>query len=737
MVSSGGDDGVHRSASADSSPAMGTTPVTPVAVIGMACRLPGGIDSPEQLWEALLRGDDLVTEIPADRWDADEYYDPEPGVPGRSVSKWGAFLDDVAGFDSEFFGINEREATAIDPQHRLLLETSWEAMEHAGLTPAMAGRLADRRVRGIDALRLPIGGRRLPRHGGAVRLHRQQLQHGVRADRLRPGAARSRAHGGHRMFVWPARGAHGLSQPARRRKRPCPRRRRLGDAGSAEVRRGVGAGHAVSDRTLPRLRRRGRRVRVRRGLRDGVAQAVAGCAARRRPDSGRDPRHGRQPGRPHREHRHTVGRPRRPRCIGRRWPRRASTPGSVGMVEAHGPGTPVGDPIEYASLAEVYGIDGPCALASVKTNFGHTQSASGALGLMKAVLALQHGVVPQNLHFTRLPDEMARIDTKLFVPQEITPWPTNGHHPRRAAVSSYGLSGTNVHAILEQAPEQAPEAAAPEDISAEAATTAPLLFPLSSTSADELRRTAGRLADWVQAHDDVALPDLAYTLARRRAHRPVRTAVIASSQPELTEALREVADGDTPYQAAVGQDDRGPVWVFSGQGSQWAAMGAELLATEPVFAATVAQAEPADRPRVRVLGDRSDVGAGDGDRSRPDPADAVHHAGRAGRHHEGIRRAPGRGHRALARRGRGGCRRGCAVAGRRGARDLPPLAADVPHRRFRRHGIGGTACPASAFGADGPRHQRRRGGGGGLAAVHGDRRCRPDGSRAGRGLGAA
>ncbi len=112
---------------------------------------PGGIDSPEQLWEALLRGDDLVTEIPPDRWDADEYYDPQPGVPGRSVTKWGGFLDDVAGFDSEFFGINEREATAIDPQHRLLLETSWEAMEHAGLTAGVDGGLADRRVRGPDA----------------------------------------------------------------------------------------------------------------------------------------------------------------------------------------------------------------------------------------------------------------------------------------------------------------------------------------------------------------------------------------------------------------------------------------------------------------------------------------------------------------------------------------------------------------------------------------------------------
>src|SRR6201998_2623003 len=121
---------------------MNETGVTPVAVIGMACRLPGGIDSPEQLWEALLRGDDLVTEVPPDRWEADDYYDPEPGMQGRSVSKWGAFLDDVAGFDSDFFGIEEREAAALDPQHRLLLETSWEAVEHAGLTPeTVAGSL--------------------------------------------------------------------------------------------------------------------------------------------------------------------------------------------------------------------------------------------------------------------------------------------------------------------------------------------------------------------------------------------------------------------------------------------------------------------------------------------------------------------------------------------------------------------------------------------------------------------
>ncbi len=571
-------------------PLTGTTPVTPVAVIGMACRLPGGIDSPEQLWEALLRGDDLVTEVPADRWDVDEYYDPEPGVPGRSVSKWGAFLDDVYGFDSEFFGIGEREATELDPQHRLLLETSWEAMEHAGLTrETMADSLtgvfvglthADYQLLAADArvVEGPYGftgnnfsmasGRvsyALGVHGPALTVD-TACSSGLTAVHLACRSLHERESdlalaGGAAVALDPRKAASGSAQGM------------LSPTGHCRAFDVAADGFVSSEGCVVVLLKR-----LPDALRDGdrILTVIRGTAAN-------------QDG-------HTVN-IATPSATAQTAAYRAALAAagvdaqSIGMVEAHGPGTPVGDPIEYASLAEVYGIDGPCALATVKTNFGHAQSASGPLGLIKTILALQHGVVPQNLHFTRLPDEMARIDTKLFVPQENTEWPTNGQHPRRAAVSSYGLSGTNVHAILEQAPEPAPEAAAHEDVSAES-STAPLLFALSSTSADELRRAAGRLADWVQAHDDVALPDLAYTLARRRAHRPVRTAVIASSLPELTEALREVAEGDTPYQAAVGRDDRGPVWVFSGQGSQWAQMGAELLANEPVFAAIVAQAEP-------------------------------------------------------------------------------------------------------------------------------------------------
>ena len=574
---------------ANPSATSGARPDTPVAVIGMACRLPGGIDSPEQLWEALRRGDDMVTEVPGDRWAIDDYYDPEPGVPGRAVSKWGAFLDDVAGFDAKFFGINEHEAAALDPQHRLLLETSWEAMEHAGLTPdAVKGSLTgvftglthdDYQAisAGSDAMVGPYGfsgntfsmasGRiahALGVHGPAIAVD-TACSSGLFAVHM---GCRSLSDGDSDLAL--AGGAYVMLDPRRYvadtaagHLSPTGRCRAFDVEADGYV-----GGEACAMVLLKRLPD---------ALRDGdrILAVIRGTAAN----------HGG----------HTVN-ISTPSATAQTAVFRAALaaagvePGTVGMVEAHGPGTPFGDTIEYTSLSEVYGLDGPCALGSVKTNFGHSQSASGAIGLIKTILALQHGTIPMNLHFTRLPDEPARISTKLFVPQENTPWSAIGEGPRRAAISSYGLSGTNVHAVLEQAPEPIGPLATSADPGG--ASAAPLLFALSSTSAEELRHTAGRLADWVRSHDDVALSDLAYTLACRRAHRPVRTAVHASSRSELSRSLREVADGDAAYQAALGDDDRGPVWVFSGQGSQWAQMGAQLLADEPEFAATVARIEP-------------------------------------------------------------------------------------------------------------------------------------------------
>lgn len=561
--------------------------VTPVAVIGMACRLPGGVDSPKKLWEALLRGDDTVTEVPADRWDADEYYDPEPGVPGRTVCKWGSFLDNVGDFDPEFFGITEKEATAIDPQHRLLLETAWEAMEHAGLTPEkMAESLTgvfvglnhgDYQFVHIDAEAFdgPYGntgtnscfasGRisyALRLHGPAVTVD-TACSSSLFATHL---ACRSLSDGESDLAF--AAGVYVMMEP--RRFASASAQNMLSPTGHCHAFDAAADGFVSGEGSVVLLLKR-----LPDALRDGdrVLAVVRGTAAN-------------QDG-------HTVS-IATPSVQAQSMVYRAALaaagvePGSVGLVEAHGTGTPVGDPIEYESLAEVYGIDRPCALTSAKPNFGHTQAAAGALGLMKAILALQHGVIPRNLHFTCLPDDMARISTKLFVPQEITPWPTNGEQVRRAAVSSYGISGTNVHAIV----EQAPEITAHDDVPT-TPTEGELIFPLSATSADALRQTAGRLADWVDAQGPAwSVSDLAYTLARRRTHRPVRTSVLANNAAELSVALREIAGDETPYQAAVGQDDLGPVWVFSGQGSQWAAMGADLLANEPVFAATIAELEP-------------------------------------------------------------------------------------------------------------------------------------------------
>lgn len=570
-------------------PAMSMKTTAPVAVIGMACRLPGGIDSPELLWQALVRGDDLVTDVPRDRWDSDEYYDPQPGAPGRTASKWGAFLDDVAGFDAAFFGIDERAAIAIDPQHRLLLETSWEAIEHAGLNPtALAGSAtgvflglsqSDYQLVNADseAMSGPYGfegnalgmasGRiasSLGLRGPALTLDTacssglSAVHAGCRS--LNDGESDLALAGGAFIMMDPRRfvagSAQGLLSPTGR----C----HAFDA-SAD---GYVAGEAVAAVLLKRLPD---------ALRDGdrILAVVRATATNQDGNSGSHPT---------------------PSASAQTALYRAALEAAgvdactVGMVEAHGTGTPAGDPIEYASVAEVYGVQGPCALGSAKTNFGHAQSASGLIGLMKAILAVRHGAIPPSLHFTRLPDAAARVTTNLFVPQAVTPWPTHGQHPRRAAVSSYGVSGTNVHAIL----EQAPDVAVHHDISAGTPVKdeAPWLFPLSSSSAEELQHTAARLADWMCAHDEVTLPDLGYTLARRRAHRSVRTAVLASSRSELTDALRGVAGGDTRHRRSVDQDDRGPVWVFSGEGSQWAGMGAALLANEPVFAATVARIEP-------------------------------------------------------------------------------------------------------------------------------------------------
>ncbi|OBI06536.1 polyketide synthase [Mycolicibacter heraklionensis] len=564
-----------------------------MAVIGLGCRLPGGIDSPQRFWEALLRGADFIDEVPADRWDVDSYYDPEPVAPGRSVSRWGGFLDTIGAFDADFFGMTEPEAIAVDPQHRLLLETSWEAVEHAGIDPAALARSQTGVFVGLThsdyellsaecgAAEGPYGftatstsfasarvSRALRLHGPAVTVD-TACSSGLMAVHqacrsLQVGESELALAGGVSVLLEPRRSVAGSQQGMLSPTGRC----RAFDADADGFVAGEGCVVLLLKRLPEAIRDHNRILAV---LRGSAANQDGGTG--------------------------TAAAPSEPAQVAVYQAALAAAgveAATVELVEAHGLGNPAADLAEYGGLAAVYGTDDRCFVGSVKANFGHCQSASGPLGLMKAILALRNGVVPQQLNFTRLPDQLAAIDTNLVVPQENMTWPSRASHPRRAAVSSHGLSGTNVHLIVEQAPVTAAPDAATESAT-EHGRKAPLLFPISANSADQLRVTAARLADWVDdrgaAMTAAGLADLGYTLARRRSHRPVRTAVAASNFGELSEALRAVAGSGRTYQPAVGPDIRGPVWVFSDQTPPWAPMAA-LLAEEPAFAAAIAKMGP-------------------------------------------------------------------------------------------------------------------------------------------------
>ncbi len=562
-----------------------------VAVIGLACRLPGGIDSPQRFWQALLRGADFIDEVPADRWDADTYYGPESGVPGRSVSRWGAFLDTVGAFDAGFFGMTEPEAIAIDPQHRLLLETSWEAVEHAGLDPSTLARSQTGVFVGLthsdyEVLSAEHGAPEGPygftgtssslasaRVSQALGLHGPALtvdtacSSGLMAVHqaclsLQVGESDLALAGGVSVILEPHRSVAGSQQGLLSPTGRC----RSFDADADGYVAGEGCVVLLLKRLPEAIRDQNRILAVLRGS-AANHDGSAGLGAERSEQA-------------------QIAVYRSALAAA------GVEPATVGLVEAHGLGNPDADRAEYKGLAAVYGADAPCFLGSVKANFGHCQAASGPLGLLKAILAVDRGTVPEHLNFARLPDQLARVQTNLVVPQENSPWPAPADHPRRAAVSAHGLSGTNVHIVVEQSPVPAlPDSppASPQD------PQPALLFPISATSAQQLRQTSARLADWIDEHGTALtgadLADLGYTLARGRAHRPIRTAVAASNFGELGQALRHIAENDLPYQPAVGPDGHGPVWVFAEHIARWTGL-AELLIADPAFAAAIAAMEP-------------------------------------------------------------------------------------------------------------------------------------------------
>ncbi|WP_345000658.1 type I polyketide synthase, partial [Tsukamurella soli] len=568
----------------------------PIAVVGIGCRFPGGASGPDAYWSLLESGTDAVVEVPGDRWDADAYYDADPAAPGRMPSKWGGFLGDIRGFDAEFFGIAPREAEQMDPQQRLLLEVAWEALENAGLAPddlagvraaVMAGvyyneyqTLSAADPDAIDAYSatgnahsVTVGrvayllGLRGPAVAIDTACSSSLVAVHLACQSLRLRESDLALAGGVNLILRPetqlALGKWGMLSPRGR----C----NAFDAGADGFVRGEGAGVVVLKRLTDAVRDGDRVLAVVRGSAVNQDGRSNGLTAPNAPAQ-----------------REVIT-----RALG------DVPPSSVHLVETHGTGTALGDPIEFDALSAVYGRgDAPCALGAVKSNMGHLEAAAGIAGFIKAVLAVERGAVPANLHFSRWNPAIDATGGRLFVPTETAAWPaTDG--PRRAGVSSFGLGGTNVHIVLEQGPTGAP-----------AVTERPgavTVLPVSGRSGDRVAAQAATLADWIEGPGRaVALADVAYSLARTAGHGNRRAVVVARDHDGAVAGLRAVAVGE-PAPGVSGLDTlTGParaavrpavVFVFSGQGSQWAGMGRRLLAEEPAFAAAIAEIDPEFRAR--------------------------------------------------------------------------------------------------------------------------------------------
>jgi acyl transferase domain-containing protein len=554
----------------------------PIAIVGMACRLPGGVRSPEEYWALLAEGRDAVTEVPRERWDIDAYYDPDPEAPGKMYTRWGGFLSEVDLFDAAFFGISPREAVSMDPQQRILLEVTWEALENAGIPPESLagsrsgvftgigfndyGRLlaaqdarevsaysgsgiqlcfATGRVSYVLGLRGPSLAIDTACSSSLVALHEA-------CQSLRGGECDLALAGGVNLLLAPEGNiflsrAGALSPDGR-----C----KTFDAAANGMVRGDGCGVVV-------LKRLGSAVA------DGnaVLGVIRGSAVNH---------DGRSSGL-------TVPSGTAQEAVLRQALKNAGIePQDVSYVEAHGTGTPLGDPIEMQSTGAVYGRRGPgvgpLVVGAVKTNLGHLEAASGVTSVIKVALMLGHGRIPRHLHFRTWNPHIALEGMQVRVPTEMSPWLVEVGRPRRAGVSSFGLSGTNAHVILEEAPEGqavAEQAAEPLELLALSARKPAALAALGHSYAALLSGPGAEL------------PQICRAAAVGRSHHDHRLVVLARSAAQAATQLATHLDGAAAPDIVTGRRPLdGPpklVLVFSGQGAQWPRMGCELMAREAVF----------------------------------------------------------------------------------------------------------------------------------------------------------
>jgi acyl transferase domain-containing protein/NADPH:quinone reductase-like Zn-dependent oxidoreductase/NAD(P)-dependent dehydrogenase (short-subunit alcohol dehydrogenase family)/ubiquinone/menaquinone biosynthesis C-methylase UbiE len=567
----------------------------PIAIVGMGCRFPGHANSPEAYWSLLRDGVDAIREVPSDRWDIAAYYDADPDSPGKMYTRQGGFLDQVDRFDAQFFGISPREALKTDPQHRLLLEVSWEALEHAGIAPtSLAGsqtgvfigitnndyaRIVERAgLEFIDAYHLTgnclnfAAGRIayfLGLHGPAMAVDTACSSSGVTVhlacQSLRNRECNLALAGGVNLILSPE---ISITSTKARTLSPDGYCKTFDSRANGYV-RGEGCGVVVLKR-----------------LSDALADGDAICAVIRGSAVSQD---GATSG-------ITVPNKLAQIEVMRQALERAGLePNQVDYVEAHGTGTPLGDPIEIRALASVYSQgrsrNHPLIIGTAKTNVGHLESAAGVAGLIKVVLSLQNGVIPPHLHFNHLNPAITLDDIPALIPLQRMPWPRRDG-VRTAGLSFFGGSGTIAHMLVEEAPEVGP---APDG----SVRTSQLLC-LSAQDPAALDELADRYQGFVTA-SRASLADVCYTTDAGRAHFNHRLAVVASTSEDLQERLLAFRSGNESaglWSGVPGPQRPKVVFLFTGQGGQYVNMGRRLYEGEPVFRGIIDRCDELLRPHL-------------------------------------------------------------------------------------------------------------------------------------------